>query len=45
VRPVQHQVTCPGGWGLICKREQQDNERVRTFMDWLASEAAVSRAS
>jgi LysR family glycine cleavage system transcriptional activator len=30
---------------LICKREQQENERVRTFMDWLASEAAVSRGS
>jgi LysR family transcriptional regulator, glycine cleavage system transcriptional activator len=45
VQPVQHQVTCPGAWGLICKREQQDNERVRTFMDWLAAEAKVSCVS
>jgi len=37
VQPVQHQVTCPGAWGLICRQEAQANERVKMFMDWLAA--------
>ncbi|HUO81114.1 MAG TPA: LysR substrate-binding domain-containing protein [Steroidobacteraceae bacterium] len=37
VRPVAHQATCPGGWGLICRREQRDNPRVRAFIDFLAA--------
>ena len=40
VRPVRHEVTCPGGWGLICRKEGLDNERIRTFMDWLVARAA-----
>ena len=38
VRPVAHQVTCPGGWGLICRREALDNERTRAFMDWIVKQ-------
>jgi len=37
VRPVEHQATCPGGWGLICRRDLKDNPRVRTFIDFLAA--------
>jgi LysR family glycine cleavage system transcriptional activator len=37
VQPVQHQVTCPGAWGLICRQESYANERVKMFMDWLAA--------
>jgi LysR family transcriptional regulator, glycine cleavage system transcriptional activator len=37
VQPVQHQVTCPGGWGLICRQDAYANERVKAFMDWLGS--------
>ena len=37
VRPVEHQATCPGGWGLICRRELKDNPRVRNFIDFLAA--------
>ncbi len=37
VRPVEHQATCPGGWGVICRRELKDNPRVRTFIDFLAA--------
>ena len=38
VRPVQHQVTCPGAWGVICRAEALENERVRGFVDWLAAQ-------
>jgi LysR family transcriptional regulator, glycine cleavage system transcriptional activator len=44
VRPVQHQVTCPGAWGLICRAETQENSRIRTFMDWIVSQAALPAA-
>jgi LysR family glycine cleavage system transcriptional activator len=40
VQPVQHQVTCPGSWGLICRQETYANERVKMFMDWLAASHA-----
>jgi LysR family glycine cleavage system transcriptional activator len=35
VQPVSHEYVCPGSWGLICRRESQDNPRVKAFMDWL----------
>ncbi len=41
VRPVAHQVRCPGGWGLICRQDQRDNPRVRVFMDWFVSTTAL----
>jgi LysR family glycine cleavage system transcriptional activator len=40
VKPVAHSTRCPGGWGLICRKDMQDNPRVRTFMDWVARNAA-----
>jgi LysR family glycine cleavage system transcriptional activator len=40
VVPVAHRKQCPGGWGLICRREMKDNARIRTFMDWIARNAA-----
>ena len=42
VQPVQHQVTCPGAWGLICRQDAYANERVKTFMDWLARQATIA---
>ncbi len=39
VRPVDHAVRCPGAWGLICRREKAQDERVRTFLDWLLADA------
>ena len=44
VRPVSHQVRCPGGWGLICRQELRDNPRVRVFMDWFAGVATIRGA-
>jgi LysR family glycine cleavage system transcriptional activator len=35
VQPVQHQVTCPGAWGVICRQDAYTVERVKAFMDWL----------
>jgi LysR family transcriptional regulator, glycine cleavage system transcriptional activator len=37
VQPVQHQVTCPGAWGVICRQDSYSVERVKVFMDWLGS--------
>lgn len=39
VVPVKHRVACPGGWGLICRQEQRDTPRVRSFMDFVEREA------
>jgi len=41
VRPVEHQATCPGSWGLICRRDVRDNPRVRAFIDFLVASAAT----
>jgi len=41
VKPVDHVAICPGGWGLICRRDMKENVRVRTFIDWLAAHAAA----
>jgi LysR family glycine cleavage system transcriptional activator len=40
VRPVSHEVQCPGGWGLICRKDAEENPRIKVFMDWLAAAAA-----
>ncbi len=37
VRPIDHMVTCPGGWGLICRKDMKENLRIRTFMDWIVT--------
>jgi LysR family glycine cleavage system transcriptional activator len=42
VRPMEHQVRCPGGWGLICRQDMRDNPRVRLFMDWFANAAIAN---
>lgn len=36
VRPVAHEALCPGGWGLICRRDVRDTPRVAAFMEFLA---------
>ncbi len=45
VMPVDHRTRCPGGWGLICRKEMRENLRVRTFMDWVAANAAETVAT
>jgi LysR family glycine cleavage system transcriptional activator len=40
LQPVPHEVTCSGAWGLICRRDVYASERVKAFMDWLASHAS-----
>jgi LysR family glycine cleavage system transcriptional activator len=42
VIPVDHIETCPGSWGLICRKDIRDNVRVRTFIDWMASHVAAT---
>ena len=37
VRPVDHVATCPGGWGLIYRRDQRESARVQAFVDFLVS--------
>ncbi len=36
VRPLAHEALCPGGWGLICRREARETPRVRAFIEFLA---------
>jgi len=38
-RPVAHAVNCPGGWGLICRNDMLKDQRVRTFIEWMARNA------
>jgi LysR family glycine cleavage system transcriptional activator len=45
VRPVAHTVRCPGAWGLICRREKQQDVRVRTFLDWILAAAPPQPAA
>ncbi len=35
VRPVDHRAVLPGAWGLICRKEVQENYRIRSFIAWL----------
>ena len=39
VRPVGHEFKCPGGWGVICRREKREDSRVRAFLEWIEGEA------
>lgn len=41
VSPVGHRHVCPGEWGLICRKEMQENPSIKTFIDWMARSAAV----
>lgn len=45
VRPMSHQVRCPGGWGLICRQDLRDSPRVRVFMDWFANAVAAGQGA
>ena len=38
VRPLAHEAQCPGGWGLICRREVRDMPRVAAFIEFLAAQ-------
>jgi LysR family glycine cleavage system transcriptional activator len=38
VRPLAHEAQCPGGWGLICRRDVRDMPRVAAFIDFLAAQ-------
>ena len=40
VRPVSHKAICPGEWGLICRRDMKENYRIKSFVDWVAQNAA-----
>lgn len=40
VMPVAHKALCPGGWGMICRKDMVSDKRVRTFMDWVVRNAA-----
>ncbi len=42
VKPLDHRAVCPGGWGLICRKDMKENVRVRTFMDWVVEHAAAA---
>jgi LysR family glycine cleavage system transcriptional activator len=42
VRPVDHELKCPGAWGVICRAELREHPRVRAFADWLVEQAAPS---
>ena len=44
VSPVSHRLVCPGEWGLICRKELQENPSVKTFIDWMAASAAAPEA-
>ena len=41
VVPVAHQAKCPGGWGLICRREVRDHPRVSSFIDFMIAAAGA----
>lgn len=38
VRPLAHEAQCPGGWGLICRREVRDMPRVAAFIEFLEAQ-------
>ncbi len=42
VKPVDHKAICPGGWGLICRKDMRENLRIRTFMDWISNHVEPS---
>ena len=44
VRPSTHVETCPGAWGLICRKDMKENLRIRTFMDWMANHVTEGAA-
>ena len=44
-RPVEHTATCPGAWGLICRKELKDSGRIKTFMDWIIADTMADRTS
>jgi LysR family glycine cleavage system transcriptional activator len=45
VKPIDHKAVCPGGWGLICRKDMRENVRIRTFMDWFANHVSEQAAS
>lgn len=45
VKPIDHTATCPGGWGLICRKDMRENVRIRTFMEWFANHVSEQATS
>ena len=42
VRPVTHQLKCPGAWGLICRQDKRADPRIRAFIEWLTALAVAA---
>jgi len=42
VRPVAHELKCPGAWGLICRQDKRADPKVRTFIEWLSAMVAAA---
>jgi LysR family glycine cleavage system transcriptional activator len=45
LRPVEHELKCPGAWGVICRAELREHPRVRAFADWLVAQATPRRSA
>lgn len=37
VRLVDHMVTCPGSWGLICSKDMAETETAKSFSSWITN--------
>ncbi len=33
--PIDHEVTIPGEWGIICRKDMLEDSRVKAFISWL----------
>lgn len=38
IRPVSHAMLSPGEWGIICRKDMLNDERVSIFMSWLIAD-------
>jgi LysR family glycine cleavage system transcriptional activator len=40
VKPCKHETTFPGGWGIICRKENADRPDIKCFFDWMLKAAS-----
>jgi LysR family glycine cleavage system transcriptional activator len=45
IKPCNHEIVFPGGWGVICRSDIRNEPQIKCFIEWITKHAAQERRS